>query len=138
MSITATARPVAGLRHEVDVAGRHTIVTDEPEHLGGCDAGPTPHELLAAALAACASTMVVMYARNRGWELGPVWARAGYDPDSAPRRVTIELHLPAGVSAPQRERLERVARTCPVRRALESDFEFDERTVIEDPRELAA
>jgi hypothetical protein len=29
---TATARSISGtLRHEVDVNGRHTIVTDEPE-----------------------------------------------------------------------------------------------------------
>ena len=30
---------------EVEVNGRHTIVTDEPEGLGGTDQGPAPHEL---------------------------------------------------------------------------------------------
>ena len=49
MSFTASARPVNGsLRHEIDVNGRHTIVTDEPEGLGGTDTGPAPHELLPA------------------------------------------------------------------------------------------
>ncbi len=45
MSMTATARRVGNsLEHEVDVNGRHTIVTDEPERLGGSDLGPAPHE----------------------------------------------------------------------------------------------
>ena len=49
MAITATARRTGGdLRCEVDVDGRHVIVTDEPERLGGTDEGPAPHELLAA------------------------------------------------------------------------------------------
>ena len=47
MSFTATARRTGtGLRHEIDVNGRHTIVTDEPESLGGTDTAPAPHELL--------------------------------------------------------------------------------------------
>ena len=34
------------------------------------------------------------------------------------------------LSDDQIERLKRVAKTCPVRRALESDFEFDERFTV--------
>ena len=57
MTMQATARRVADtLEHEVDVNGRHVIVTDEPEPLGGTDRGPAPHELLPAVLAACAAT----------------------------------------------------------------------------------
>lgn len=40
MGMTATARRVGNtLKHEVDVNGRHVIVTDEPERLGGTDEG---------------------------------------------------------------------------------------------------
>lgn len=47
MPMTAAARAInGGLRHEVEVNGRHTIMTDEPERLGGTDLGPAPHELL--------------------------------------------------------------------------------------------
>ena len=67
MSLNATARRAGdGLRHEIDIDGRHTIVTDEPEELGGIDAGPTPHELLPAALAGCIATMISMYADTEG------------------------------------------------------------------------
>jgi len=128
--MTATAhRCGTGLRHEVDVNGRHTIVTDEPERLGGTDQGPAPHELLAATLASCIATMIAMYAQNRGWEIGELAVDVDYDPDSVPRRFAVDIHLPDELSAEQRRRLERVAETCPVRRALEAGFAFEERVV---------
>ena len=48
------ARPVSvtlleNLRHEVRI-GRHVLVADEPPEAGGDDAGPSPYELLLAAL----------------------------------------------------------------------------------------
>jgi putative redox protein len=138
MSMTATARRTGnGLEHEVDVNGRHTIVTDEPERLGGTDQGPAPHELLAATLASCVATMIAMYAQNRGWHIGETAVEVAYDPDTAPRRFSVDLHLPNDLTPEQRRRLERVAETCPVRRALEAGFAFEERTVISQaPREL--
>jgi putative redox protein len=130
MAMTATARRAGNsLKHEVDVNGRHTIVTDEPEHLGGTDAGPAPHELLAATLASCIATMIAMYAQSRGWDIGETAVDVDYDPDSSPRRFSIEVHLPSDLAPNQRRRLERVAETCPVRRALEARFIFEERTV---------
>ena len=69
MAMTATARPLGNtLTHEIDVNGRHVMRTDEPLSLGGLDTAPAPHELLPAALAACASTMVALYASRRGWQ----------------------------------------------------------------------
>jgi putative redox protein len=130
MAMTATARRAGNsLKHEVDVNGRHTIVTDEPEHLGGTDEGPAPHELLAATLASCVATMIAMYAQNRGWDIGETAVAVDYDPDSSPRRFSIEVHLPSDLTPDQQRRLERVAETCPVRRALETGFIFEERTV---------
>ena len=80
MAMTATARRAGNsLKHEVDVNGRHTIVTDEPEHLGGTDEGPAPHELLAATLASCIATMIAMYAQNRGWDIGETAVEVDYD-----------------------------------------------------------
>src|ERR1019366_7520538 len=96
MSYTATARSIDGtLRHEIDVNGRHTIPTDEPASLGGTDTAPTPHELLAAALASCVSTMIVLYAQRRDWELGDVQVDVNYDADTTPRHVEVTIHLPA-------------------------------------------
>jgi putative redox protein len=136
---TASARSIGGtLRHDVDVNGRHTIVTDEPERLGGTDAGPAPHELMAAMLAACASTMIVLYAQRRGWRLGDVRVDVRYDADVTPRQVQISVHLPDGLTPDQVERLRRVADTCPARRALEAGFFFGEEVALDLPGRQAA
>ena len=130
MGMTATARRAGnGLMHEVDVNGRHVIVTDEPERLGGTDEGPAPHELLAAMLASCVATMIAMYAQNRGWDVGETAVEVNYDSDSVPHRVAVEVHLPDDLTPDQQRRLERVAETCPARRALEAGFAFEERTI---------
>jgi putative redox protein len=130
MGFTATARRVGRtLRHEVDVNGRHTIVTDEPEDLGGTDTGPAPHELLPATLAACIGTMVSLYAQRREWDLGEVEVHVDYDHGVTPRSVEVTLGLSGDLSAEQIERLGRVAETCPFRRALEAGFRFEERIV---------
>ena len=73
MSLTASARSVPGtLRQEVLIDGRHRLVTDEPESVGGGGSAPAPHELFPAALAACVSTTIVMYARTKSWPLDTV------------------------------------------------------------------
>jgi putative redox protein len=130
MSLTASAKRAGdGLCHEIRIGGRHLIFTDEPELLGGTDAGPTPHELLPAALAGCIATMIAMYARTKGWDVGEVAVDVEYDNKAVPRRFRIEVRLPEGLSRSQVDRLRRVADTCPLRRALETGFEFEERIV---------
>jgi putative redox protein len=129
--MTATARRTAGLRHEIDVNGRHTIATDEPLSLGGTDTAPAPHELLPATLASCVSTMVALYAQRKGWVLDDLRVDVTYDTDATPRRFTVDLHLPGTLSDDQVQRLRRVADTCPVRKALEAGFAFEEQILLD-------
>ena len=127
MSLTATARSIPGtLRQEVVIDGQHRLITDEPERLGGEGSGPAPHELFPAALAACVSTTLVMYARTKGWELGEVGVAVDYDNQSTPRRFDVTVDLGGDLSEEQLERLERVARSCPMRRSIEAGIEFVE------------
>lgn len=136
MSFTATARPIDNtLKHEVDVNGRHTVITDEPESLGGTNTGPAPHELLPATLASCISTMIALYAQRKDWQLDGLSVDVTYDNEAEPRSFDVTLHLPDGLTEDQVERLRRVADTCPVRRALEGDFVFDERTETGEDRQ---
>ena len=137
--MTATARPVDGtLRHEVDVNGRHGIVTDEPIRLGGRDEGPAPHELLPAMLAACVSTMIMMYANARGLELGELSVDVVYEPEPTPRKVQVVVHVPEGLTPKQAERLRRIADACPVKRALEAGFTFSEEIIVDEQRPATA
>src|SRR6476646_3451494 len=127
MTLTATARAIPGtLRQEVVMDGKHRLVTDEPVRLGGEGSGPAPHELFPAALAACVSTTLVMYARTKGWELGEVSVAVDYDNRSTPRRFEVAVELGGDLTDEQLRRLEKVAASCPVRRAVEAGIEFDE------------
>jgi putative redox protein len=128
VSLTATARSIPGtLRQEVVIDGRHRLVTDEPERLGGGDAGPAPHELFPAALAACISTTLVRYARTKGWDLGQVTVDVVYDHRSTPRRFSVAIELTGDLNAEQLARLDRVASACPLRRSIEAGIVFEER-----------
>jgi putative redox protein len=132
MSLTATARSVPGtLRQEIVVDGRHRLVTDEPVSIGGDGSGPAPHELFPAALAACVSTTLVMYARTKGWQLDQVVVDVDFDHRSTPRRFEIEIHVAGDLSESQLERLEKVAAACPLRRSVEAGIEFVERIALQ-------
>ncbi len=130
MSLTATSRSIPGtLRQEIVIDGKHRLITDEPVEVGGEGSAPAPHELLPAALASCVSTTLVMYARRKGWDLGRVRVDVSYDHRATPRRADIRIGVGADLSQEQLERLEKVAAACPVRRSIETEFEFHERIV---------
>ena len=132
MSLIATARSMPGtLRQEVVIDGKHRLTTDQPEQHGGEGGGPSPHELFPAALAACISTTLTMYARTKGWELGGVTVDVEYDNHASPRHVEMVIRLGGALTEEQLERLRKVARACPLRRSIETGFEFAER--IEAP-----
>ncbi len=48
-------------------AGKASFIVDEPEKLGGLGSGPTPFNLLSAALAACTTMTLRLYAARKGW-----------------------------------------------------------------------
>jgi putative redox protein len=127
MSLIATARSIPGtLRQEVVIDGQHRLITDEPQRVGGDGSAPSPHELFPAALAACVSTTLVMYARTKDWDVRDVRVTVDYDHHSTPRSFRIEIELTGELTAEQLERLERVAASCPLRRAIEAGIEFEE------------
>ena len=61
-----------------------------------------------------------MYARTKGWELGEVTVAVDYDNRSTPRRFEVAIKLGGELSEEQLERLEKVARSCPLRRSIEA------------------
>jgi putative redox protein len=128
MSLIATARSVPGtLRQDVLIGGKHALVTDQPVEAGGDGDGPSPHELLPAALAACVAFTLTAYARTKGWDLGIVSVAVDYDHHATPRRFLVRIDLDGHVTPLQLERLRKVAAACPVRRAVEAGFVFEER-----------
>jgi putative redox protein len=137
MSLSATARSIPGtLRQELVIDGKHRLITDQPERLGGDGSGPSPHELFPAALAACVTVTLVQYGRTKGWKLGDVRVTVDYDHHSTPRRFDVAVELGGELTDAQLERLARVARACPLRRSIEAGIEFTE-TISRRPREAS-
>ncbi len=132
MTLIASARSTPGLlKQDVLVDGRFRLVTDEPEHLGGTDEGPSPHELLVAALAACTATAVSAYVRTKEWDVGGIRVDAEYDSKAEPRAFRLAINLERPIDDAQRARLEKVAESCAVRRALLAGFEIRECVVAD-------
>ncbi len=115
----ALATRVEGYRHDV-VAGDHALVVDEPADKGGADAGPSPQNLLNAALASCTAVTMEMYAERKGWDLDglSVAVIADGELSKGTRTYEVVIELPEGLDADQRERLLKIAGKCPVHKAL--------------------
>lgn len=128
MSLVASARSVPGtFRQKVLVDGRHELMTDEPVRLGGQGSCPAPHELLPAALASCIGATVAAYGRTKRWDLGEIAVDVQYDNKAVPRRFDVQISFGGDLDDEQLARLAKVARACPLRRSLETGFEFHER-----------
>jgi uncharacterized OsmC-like protein len=74
-----------------------------------------------------------MYSRRKGWELGEVRVDVSYDHRATPRRADITIGVGADLGTEQLQLLERVAAACPVRRSIETEFEFNEQIVPAGP-----
>lgn len=131
--------PRARIGQEV-IIGPHRFAADEPEPLGE-DTGPTPHQLLAAALGACTATTLILYARRKDWPLESVsvilkhhQVDAADCGECATREGKVDhieraIQLGGELSQEQRIRLLEIADRCPVRRTLASEIHIESRLV---------
>lgn len=102
------------------------IMADEPLEVGGLATGPTPYELLAAALAACTSMTIRLYAERKQWALPPFSVAVAHslDPGNPPRDVFARhIAFEAALEYDRQARLIEIADRCPVHRTLAHGFE---------------
>ena len=132
MANSAMARRRKGYQHDIEIR-EHRLIADEPEDSGGTDQGPSPTELLAAALASCTAITIEMYADRKEWGLGTVEVAVDFTAGTAddPATFEVEITLGAGLSEETRDRILTIAGRCPVHRALKAQD-----VVIHDSLEL--
>ena len=130
----ATAHRTNHFVHQVDVR-HHQLLADEPTDLGGDDEGPSPQELLAASLASCTAITIEMYARRKGWDIGPVEIECEYVPAErgCPTKFRLDFRFPSGCTEEQIERLRVIAAKCPVHRTLEGEVYFEDNIQLVEP-----
>lgn len=129
---------LGGFRTEVQL-GRHELVADEPRSVGGTNLGPTPYDLLSAALATCTSMTLRMYANHKGINLESATVRVEHDKvhakdcedcesgsgkiDEFRRTILLEGDLTDEV----RQRMLEIADRCPVHRTLHGEIKVRSR-----------
>ena len=131
-------------RQEI-VAGKHSLVADEPESAGGSDAGPDPYDYLLTALGVCTSMTVGLYARRKQFPLENItvslWHSRIYARDCEEcetkegmlDRIDVEVELTGSLSAEQHAKLMEIAGKCPVHRTLTSEINIRLRSAKKSP-----
>lgn len=99
-----------------------SFFVDEPLAMGGLASGPTPYDLLSAALGACTAMTLGLYARRKGIPLTDVQVSVTHRRDAATGRDTFEraLYIAGELDDAQSARLLAMADRCPVGKTLAS------------------
>jgi ribosomal protein S12 methylthiotransferase accessory factor len=101
--------------------GKHVVTTDQPLEAGGNDTAVAPFELFLASLATCAGYYVLAFCDARGLPTDGIALRQRLEMDAAtklPKRVRIELQLPASFPEKYRKAVVRAAEGCKVKKLI--------------------
>jgi putative redox protein len=120
----------AGFLQDVNIAGRHAYLADEPKAVGGADLGPTPYQYLSAGLGACTTMTIRMYARHKGYPLDHVAVDVYHDKrhveamsgdagkGSKQDVFRRDIHVTGDLTDKQRADILKIADKCPVHKTL--------------------
>ena len=122
MEVT-THRGQGPLQQVIEI-GPHRLLTDVPPAHGGEDSGPEPHDLLAAALAACTSLTVNLYAKRKGYALDEVKVSIKHGQEGEAYALHRSIHYVGRLSEEEKQRLTDIANKCPVHKTLSGQIQI--------------
>ena len=121
-AVTASATGQGRFQTRLGLPGG-TILADEPIDVGGLGTGPTPYQLLGAALAACTSMTLRLYAERKGWTLPVFEVEVTHSNTGRGDRFERSIRFDGPLAPEVRLRLLEIADKCPVHRTLVRGFE---------------
>jgi putative redox protein len=100
--------------------GDAAFLIDEPVASGGLGTGPNPYNLLSAALGACTTMTIRLYANRKGWPLARVRVAVKHSRADLNARdiFQMDIALEGDLDEAQRARLMEIAERCPVHLTL--------------------
>ncbi|GJM04014.1 MAG: osmotically inducible protein C [marine bacterium B5-7] len=117
-------------------AGDHQLIADEPFSAGGSNLGPNPYELLLAALGACTSMTMRMYATRKDLNLNNIEVTMKHDHIHAEDctdcdsqtglvdKIEKNIKLEGNLTDAERQRLLEIADMCPVHKTLHNEIQI--------------
>ncbi|MBN1878351.1 MAG: OsmC family protein [Anaerolineae bacterium] len=103
--------------------GKHSVIIDVPESMGGSDRGPMPPQLFVASLGSCIAAFVAQYCEKNGIDDTGMTVAVSFDKADDPTRLVnlkATVNLPNGDCAKRVKAIERVAEHCPVHMTIET------------------
>ncbi|WP_128112739.1 OsmC family protein [Polynucleobacter necessarius] len=105
-------------------AGDLHFVSDAEVSKGGSGTGPSPHEYLGAALAACTSMTLKMYAGRKDMKLENAIVTADIERVDNVEEFSRDIQLMGDLTAEEKERLLEIADKCPIHKALAGEIQI--------------
>jgi len=134
-----------GFRTQI-TAGQHQLIADEPKEAGGTNEGPSPYELLLAALGACTAMTLKMYVERRKLPITDVEVSLTFDRihiddcescvkeerlnDQEVQHISRLIYVTGDVTEEQKDRLLYIAGRCPVHVTLHSNPHVEDALIV--------
>ncbi len=111
------------LQQKLTVGDLH-FVSDAEVSKGGSGTGPSPHEYLGAALAACTSMTLKMYAGRKSMNLDNAVVTVDIVREDDVEIFFREIEFAGNITLEEKERLLEIADKCPIHKALAGQIQI--------------
>lgn len=122
MEVT-THRGTGPLQQIIEI-GPHRILTDLKPEFGGEGTGPEPHDILAAALAACTTLTVTLYAKRKGYALDEIKVSIRHGQEGNAYALHRHIEYVGNLLEDEKQRLTEIANKCPVHKTLSGTIQI--------------